>query len=173
MQVARTHSFFFSSFPLPLKNFSISAQLHRVRCSSRFLPSKKLITFLDLESRRSSRVGAQSPPNWQGAELNGVGGGAWSEGQALRNLRRHRELNGLPPYTAADGLAGGGVATARTAKSGREGVESERGRAQTTQTAFQRLGRTPAPGYTGHLIGKEKGILGDLEMKIVVKAEFR
>jgi hypothetical protein len=56
--------------------------------------------------------------NWQGSEFNGAGGGGWSEGQALRNLRRHREINGLPPYTAAQPTSE--LLTARTPKTGRQ-----------------------------------------------------
>ncbi|CAD5234150.1 unnamed protein product [Bursaphelenchus xylophilus] len=82
---------------------------------------------------RDTRRGAANlniPPDYDA--LNGAGSGWWSEGQALRNIRRHRERNnipntGEPPREAADA------------------VESE------VNQGYYGNG-TPAPGYTGHMM---------------------
>ncbi|KAI6192314.1 hypothetical protein M3Y97_00323800 [Aphelenchoides bicaudatus] len=103
-------------------------------------------------SKSAATTKTKKTADWQGAELNGAGGW-WSEGQALRNLRRHREINGLPPYTAAQPTSE--LQTQRTPKTGRQsrvGTEIDGNEINRTQTSVERLGRTPAPGYTGHLI---------------------
>ncbi|KAI6180156.1 hypothetical protein M3Y98_00688900 [Aphelenchoides besseyi] len=74
---------------------------------------------------------------WHDAALNGANGGWWSEGQALRNIRRHREGLGLPSRTL----------TGRTV-----GNQTERETDNEPQmAAAPRVSATPAVGYTGHL----------------------
>lgn len=66
--------------------------------------------------------------------LNNGGHGYWSEGQALPNLRRHRERNGLPIHTA-------------------DGAEDQEEGGQ-NQNRVMTTNGTPAPGYTGHMMSK-------------------
>jgi hypothetical protein len=77
---------------------------------------------------------------WQDTGLGG-GAGWWSEGQSLKNLRRHRENNGLPPYTAADRIEHEVASATRTPKTGRqsEAIQTENGDAVS-------VARTPKSG---------------------------
>ncbi|KAI6239345.1 hypothetical protein M3Y99_00586700 [Aphelenchoides fujianensis] len=98
-------------------------------------------------SRRSKKRSKSVPKNrtltpiedreaWRDSGLDGAGGGWFTEGQALRNIRRHREAVGLPPRTV----------TGRTA-----GNATERETATVQLAAASRSSATPAVGYTGHL----------------------
>ncbi|CAD5229659.1 unnamed protein product [Bursaphelenchus okinawaensis] len=83
------------------------------------------------KTQRDTRRGAASLniPNDYGP-LNGAGSGWWSEGQALRNIRRHRERNNIP----------------NTGEAPRETIEQSE-----VNQGYYGNG-TPAPGYTGHMM---------------------
>ncbi|KAI6233396.1 hypothetical protein M3Y99_00920800 [Aphelenchoides fujianensis] len=103
-------------------------------------------------SRRSKKRSKSVPKNrtltpiedreaWRDSGLDGAGGGWFTEGQALRNIRRHREAVGLPPRTV----------TGRTADRTAGNATERETEGEVQMAAAPRSSATPAVGYTGHL----------------------